>query len=160
MKKKVIPAIIIIALIFIIGGIYAGQILYQHYSYSTERADLDSYFDIKDDTDVAIILGNERIEERAYFIDGHYYMDFASVQKYLNDRFYYGIEDGLFIYTTPTAIITSEVGSSSWSDTEGGSRNLVLIRIPGDSEAVTALPLKKSIAWRPRNFPGIWRGRD
>ena len=121
MKKKVIPAIIIIALIFIIGGIYAGQILYQHYSYSTELADLDSYFDIKDDTDVAIILGNERIEERAYLIDGHYYMDFASVQKYLNDRFYYGIADNTLFYTTATKVIMSEVGTSTWTDSNGES---------------------------------------
>ena len=60
MKKKVIPAIIIIALIFIMGGIYALQIVYQHYSYSTEKADLNAYFDIKSDSDVAIILGDER----------------------------------------------------------------------------------------------------
>lgn len=123
MKKKVIPAIIIIVLIFVFAGVFALQQFMKRYSYSTEKADLDAYFGVTSATDVPIILGNEFIEEHAQILDGYYYMDFDSVQKYLNDRFYYGIEDGLFIYTTPTAIITSEVGSSSWSDTEGGSGN-------------------------------------
>lgn len=123
MKKKVIPAIIIIVLIFVFAGVFVLQQFMKRYSYSTEKADLDAYFGVTSATDVPIILGNEFIDEHAQILDGYYYMDFDSVQKYLNDRFYYGIEDGLFIYTTPTAIITSEVGSSSWSDTEGGSGN-------------------------------------
>ena len=93
MKKKVIPAIFIIVLIIIIGAIYAGQIVYQHYSYSTEKVDLNSYFKISDAEDTAIILHNSLIKERARLIDGYYYMDFDSVQKYLNDRFYYGTVD-------------------------------------------------------------------
>ncbi len=121
MKKKVIPAIIIIVLIFVFAGVFALQQFMKRYSYSTEQADLDAYFGVTSASDVPIILGNEFIEEHAQILDGYYYMDFASVQKYLNDRFYYGIEDGLFIYTTPTAIITSEVESNTWSDTEGGS---------------------------------------
>ncbi|MBQ8031391.1 MAG: SH3 domain-containing protein [Butyrivibrio sp.] len=121
MKKKVIPAIIIIVLIFMFAGVFALQQFMKRYSYSTEQADLDAYFGVTSATDVPIILGNEFIEEHAQILDGYYYMDFDSVQKYLNDRFYYGIEDGLFIYTTPTAIITSEVESNTWSDTEGGS---------------------------------------
>ncbi len=121
MKKKVIPAIIIIVLIFVFAGVFALQQFMKRYSYSTEKVDLDAYFGVTSATDVPIILGNEFIEEHAQILDGYYYMDFASVQKYLNDRFYYGIEDGLFIYTTPTAIITSEVESNTWTDTEGGS---------------------------------------
>ncbi|MCR5557530.1 MAG: SH3 domain-containing protein [Butyrivibrio sp.] len=135
MKKKVLPAIFIIALIFIIGGIYAGQIAYQHYSYSTERADLNDYFDITDSQDTAIILGNERIEERARLIDGYYYMDFASVQKYLNDRFYYGKADNALIYTTASKIITAEIDSNSWTDSDGGSgtEEYVIARSEGDT---------------------------
>ena len=141
MKKKVIPAIIIIALIIVIGGVYAGQLLYQHYSYSTERADLDSYFEIADETDVPIILGNERIEERAVLLDGHYYMDFASVQKYLNDRFYYGQADNTLFYTTASKVIMAEVGSSVWTDSDGNSQDegYVIARTVEGSEEATLL---------------------
>ncbi|WP_026653278.1 glycosyl hydrolase family 18 protein [Butyrivibrio proteoclasticus] len=121
MKKKVIPAIIIIALIFIIGGIYGYDLYKQHFSYTSERVDLDSYFDITSDSDVAIILGDERIEERALLLDGFYYMDFASVQKYLNARFYNGENDNTLIYTTASKIITADVDTGNWYDTDGGS---------------------------------------
>ena len=121
MKKKVIPAIIIIVLIFIFAGIFVAQQYLKKYSHSTDKADLDEYFGIRSESDVPIILGNEMIEEHAALFDGYYYMDFASVQKYLNDRFYYGEADEVLLYTTPTAIITSRIGTDSWSDSEGGS---------------------------------------
>ena len=145
MKKKVIPAIIIIALIFIIGGVYGLQLYREHYSYSSEKADLNSYFDITSDNDVAIILGNERIEERARLFDGYYYMDFSSVQKYLNSRFYYGTEDNTLLYTTPNRIITAEIGSSSWTDTQGGSGDEAyqIARIEGETLYVALEYVKK-----------------
>ena len=145
MKKKVIPAIIIIALIFIMGGVYALQIVYQHYSYSTEKADLNAYFDISGDNDVAIILGDEMIDERAYIYDGTYYMDFDSVQKYLNDRFYFGKADGTLVYTTATKIITNVIGTSAWSDTAGNSTDegYVISRMEGDNLLVALDYVKK-----------------
>ena len=135
MKKKVIPAIIIIVLIFIFAGIYVGQQMLKKYSYSSEVADLDAYFGVEGEDDVPIILGNERIEEHARLYDGYYYMDFASVQKYLNDRFYYGIEDGTLLYTTPTAVITNVIGTDTWSDSEGGGaqEDYIISRLEGDT---------------------------
>jgi spore germination protein YaaH len=145
MKKKVIPAIIIIVLILICAGIFAGQMWYKKYSYSNEKADLNAYFGISSETEVPILLGNEFIEERAQLWDGYYYLDFASVQKYLNNRFYYGKEDGTLLYTTPTAIITTEIGTSSWSDTTGGGAQeaYTIARLEGDTLYVALEYVKK-----------------
>ncbi len=145
MKKKVLPAIFIIALILIIGGIYAGQIAYQHYSYSTEKADLNSYFKISDEQDTAIILGNEMISERARLIDGYYYMDFPTVQKLLNDRFYYGQADNVLVYTTASKIITAEIDGKTWADSEGGSgtEDYVIAKTDGDTLLLALEYVKK-----------------
>ncbi len=145
MKKKVLPAIIIIVLIFICAGIFVAQQLIKKYSYSTEKADLEAYFGVESDNDVPIILGNERIEEHAKLFDGYYYMDFASVQKYLNDRFYYGQVDGTLLYTTPTAIITSVIGTDTWTDSEGGSgtEGYVIARLEGETLYVALDYVKK-----------------
>lgn len=134
MKKKVIPAIFIIVLIIVIGAIYVGQLMMQKYSYSTETADLYSYFDITGGEDVAIILGNEKIDEKALLLDGYYYMSFDDVQTYLNDRFYYGKEDGTVIYTTASRIITANIDTSEWYDSEGGTgtEDYVIAREYGD----------------------------
>ncbi len=145
MKKKVIPAIIIIALIFVMGGIFALQMLGEHYGYSDERADLNDYFNISGDTEVAIILGDEMIEEKASLIDGTYYLDFDSVQNYLNERFYYGQADNILVYTTATRIITSDIGSTSWYDSEGGTgdEGYVISRVEGDKFLVALDYVKK-----------------
>ncbi|MCR5404519.1 MAG: SH3 domain-containing protein [Butyrivibrio sp.] len=144
-KRNMFPAIIIIVLIFIFAGVFALQQYLKRYSYSQEKADLDEYFGINGAEDVPIILGTERIEEHALLLDGYYYMDFKSVQKYLNDRFYFGEYDGTLLYTTPTAIITSEIGSKSWSDTEGGASEepYVISRLEGEDLYVALEYVKK-----------------
>lgn len=145
MKKKVIPAIIIIVLIFVFGGIFVLQQYMKHFAYSTEMADLNSYFGVESEEDVPIIYKNEIIEEHAKLFDGYYYMDFDTVQKYLNDRFYYGEADGTLLYTTPSAIITSAIGTDSWSDTEGGGAQepYMITRLEGDTLYVALEYVKK-----------------
>ncbi|RKM58466.1 chitinase [Butyrivibrio sp. X503] len=145
MKKKVIPAIIIIALIFIIGGVYASQLYKDHFSYSSEQKDLNEYFDIKGDTDVAVLLGNQYLEERARLLDGIYYMDFEAVRKYLNGRFYYGKADEALIYTTPDAIITAKIGTGSYESTKEGAKeeNYQIARLEDDGTLLVALDYVK-----------------
>ena len=155
-KRNVFPAIIIIVLIIIFAGIFALQQYLKRYSYSTEKADLDKYFGVNGADDVPIILGSERIEEHALLLDGYYYMDFKSVQKYLNDRFYFGEYDGTLLYTTPTAIITSEIGSKSWSDTEGGASEepYVISRLEGEDLYVALEYVRKYTNFAYEGFSG------
>ena len=145
MKKKALPVIFTIVLIVLIGAIFAGQKIIEKYSYSDERADLDSYFGVTDDTDVPIILQTEPIDEHAKLIDGAYYLDIDSVHKYLNERFYEGKEDGTLIYTTPTQIITAVTGTGDYSDSDGGSgtENYQIARYEGDTFYVALDYVKK-----------------
>ena len=123
MKKKAVPILIAIALIIIIGGISFGSKIIEKYSYSKERADLSAYYSISDSEDVAIILQNEIVEERAKLIDGTYYLDLATVHKYLNDRFYMDRKENLLLYTLPEDIVRVVIGGSV-KDTEEGSKDL------------------------------------
>lgn len=123
MKKKIIPILIAVALIVIIGGISFGGKIIEKYSYSKERADLNSYYNISDPQDVAIVLQNEIIEERARLFDGTYYFDLATVHKYFNDRFYLDRNEDLLLYTLPEDIVRVVIGSSV-KETENGSEDL------------------------------------
>ena len=124
MKHKVIPVLVIIVLILMLGGGYAAKLFYDKYSYSNEQADTTSYFGIEDESDVPIILQNEKSEIHARIIDGVYYMTFSDVQNILNDRFYHGEEEGILIYTTPYAIITVNVGETTAVSTDGTVEDL------------------------------------
>ena len=73
--------------------------------------DLKKYFNIEKNDEVAIVLQNEHIETKAKLHQGVYYLDFDAVQDLLNDRFYHDVAEGLLLYTTPTEIIRTTVGS-------------------------------------------------
>jgi len=120
MRKKAFPVIFIIFAIIVLGAVYVGKKLYDKYSYSNEWTDAYTYFGITDDSDVAVVLGNEINESfDVKLIDGNYYAAFDDVQTYLNDRFYYGVNDGILVYTTASDIITSPVSSSYYYTSDG-----------------------------------------
>lgn len=119
MKKKGIPVLIAIVLILVIFGIAFGGKIIERYSYSKERADLNEYFQITGDEDVAIILQNEQLEERARLLDGVYYVDLATVHTYFNDRFYEDQTEGLLLYTLPEDIVRCVIGTSEVSTADG-----------------------------------------
>lgn len=117
--KKAIPAIIAIVLIFIVVAVAFGSSIVEKYSYSNERANPEEYFEITGEDDVPIILQDERIEERARIWNNVCYFDFATVQKYFNDRFYEDKIEQLLIYTMPDSIISTEIGSTVCRTNDG-----------------------------------------
>lgn len=114
MKKKIIPALIAIVLIFIVIGAAGGATLLEHYSYSKEYRDLDAYYNLEEPGQVAIVLQNEVIDTKARLIDGYYYMDFDSVGSILNSRFYVDEHEELLIYTTADQIVKNPIGSNTY----------------------------------------------
>ena len=123
MKKKILPVVIAIVLIIVIGGVSVGATLWNKYSYSKERADLSAYFEISDEADVAVLLQDEMIPERARLFEGVYYVDLDTVHQYFNKRFYEDKKEGLLLYTVPDDIIRTVIGSNEVTD-QDGSRNL------------------------------------
>ncbi len=134
MKKKILPVVIAIVLIIVIAAASFGTKLWEKYSYTKERADLNAYFNMSGESDVAIVLQDEIIEERAKLLDGVYYLDLATVHKYFNTRFYEDKGEGLLLYTVPDDIIRYEIGSSQVSDKEGTqSMDYIPARYEGDT---------------------------
>ena len=123
MKKKIIPIVIAIVLIIIIGGVTFGSRILEKYSYSKERADLNAYYGITGSQEVAIVLQDEIVEEKARISDGICYLDIATIHKYLNDRFYVDGGEGLLLYTLPEDIVRNSIGSSV-KETAQGSEEL------------------------------------
>lgn len=112
MKKRILPVLIAIVLIIVVAGVGMLRLFLEKYSYSKEKYDMTVYFENKSDSDVAIIHQNSFMTERAYLFDGVYYVDLDFVKTYLNNRFYYDENEGLLIYTLPTEIVETNIGSS------------------------------------------------
>lgn len=144
MKKKIIPVILAIVLILIIGCVSFGGIIIDKYSYSEERADLAAYYEISGEDDVAIVLQNEIVEERAKLIDGVYYLDLATVHKYLNERFYEDKNEQLLLYTLPQETVRTGIGSSIREDSNGSEdMGYIISRYEGDTLYIAIDYVKK-----------------
>ncbi len=113
MKKKIIPALIAIFLILVIVAGAAGVFLYQRFSYSKERADLDAYFNLQSADEAAIIYNDEIAEQKGILQDGHCYLDLDTVHSLINDRFYVDFNEKLLLYALPDEVVRIELGAAA-----------------------------------------------
>lgn len=119
MKKKILPVIVAILLILVIGGCTLGKMLLDRYSYSKEEADWNEFYQVSETDRSAIILQDEMVEEQALIRDGICYFDLATVHKYMNEVFYADLSEDLLLYATPTEVIRTTFGETSYITTEG-----------------------------------------
>lgn len=133
--KKTVTVVLAVVLIAVIAWFTFGKQVVDKYSYSDERANLYEYFSLEKEDEVAVILQNEVIEEKALLLDGVCYFDLDTVHKYFNERFYVDETEELILYTTPTEIIRTVSGTSVYNrggeDMETGHR-LTLAKVSGE----------------------------
>ena len=96
MKKKIIPVLFVLVLIILIGAVAVGLWLKEKYSYSNEALDLQEYFQVKNG-ERAILLGNDRLEEKALVENDVCYLTLSQVRRDLNEIFYVDEEEGLLL---------------------------------------------------------------
>jgi len=120
MKKKIMPIVIAVLLMLVIGGIGAGKILWDKYSYGKEVANLQEFYQVSGEQR-AIILQDEMVEEKALIREGICYFDLATVHKYLNEIFYVDLEENLLLYTTATETVTAKLGECVYTTPAGSA---------------------------------------
>lgn len=114
MKDKIIPIAAVLSLIFIIlVSIMAGKKIRQ-YVPSSEEQDLETYFGITADDEIAIELNHSIIEEKALLRDGEIYLDYDYVHDFLNDRFYWDTNENILLYTTSSDVIKASADSKDY----------------------------------------------
>ncbi len=146
--KKIIPVLVAIVLIVIIGAVAFGGKIVEKYSYSKERADLNAYFGVTADDEIAIILQNEMVEEKAKLIGSTVYFDFATVEKYFTDRFYVSEEEKLLLFTTADDVIRIQIGDESdiiYVSDIGNSLEYKAALYEGDTLYIAADYIKKYV---------------
>lgn len=126
-KKNMAPFVVAVVFIVVVLGIciIANQIVKN--TPSDVKADLYEYFgfvgNLEEKTalsmmkqdEVAIVLDYTRREERGLLIDGRVYLPEKFVKEQLNSKFYWDEHENLLLYTTPTEIISTSVGSAEYS---------------------------------------------
>jgi spore germination protein YaaH len=113
MKKRIITVLVPIVLIFIVIGAAFGSKIIERYSYSKNKADLNEYFSLTGDDEVAFVLQDKIIENKARMAGGVCYFDLPTVTKYFTDRFYINSDEQVLLFTTDTDVIRIDIGDNS-----------------------------------------------
>ncbi len=133
LRNKIISVLVAVVLIIIVAAIaFGGRIkesvaggeeiglrwflalIYpDKYSYSTQMADMNEYFQLFSQDDIAIILQDERIDDRGRLIDGTVYFSITTVEKLFTDRFYVNADGSALYYTKSDEIDIVNIGDES-----------------------------------------------
>lgn len=134
--------LLVILLIAAVGGFF----IWNRYGPSKEKADLNEYYGLVNENDLAVIVNNQVIRSNdadspaGKIIDGEAYIEYSVVRKYINKRFYWDSNESVLLYTLPNGNVSVEFGSSEYTDiTEKKSENYVILKTEGRT-AYIALP--------------------
>ena len=101
LNPRVVPVMFALLLFILIGGFAAGRFLYQKYSPSKEMADLNEYFGLESDQDMAVVVNQENVGDMARLIDGKIY---ATILP--GDR--KSVVSALLYFRSPGSIVVDE----------------------------------------------------
>ncbi|MCB6416332.1 glycosyl hydrolase family 18 protein [Dorea acetigenes] len=127
----------------IIVGIIAALFLWRRYGPSKERADLDEYYGIKSENQLAVVVNNGILEPGGMLSDGKAYVEYSLVRDYINERFYWDPNENTLLYTLPNDVVSVGVGNKEYSVSKAkNSVDYTILRTEG-STAYIALDFVK-----------------
>ena len=150
-RNAVIRWMIFIVLIIAAVG---GFVIWRKYGPSNERADLNQYYELEAENDIAVVVDNNVVRSGASAMeaeeaespapgriyDGQYYIEYSVVRERINKKFYWDPNENVLLYTLPGGSVSVEVGSKEYTDiTEKKSEDYVILKTEGRT-AYIALP--------------------
>jgi len=146
-RRQLVPVLAAVFLIIIIMIAMFISYLVKKYSPSDERMDWKEYYSLGSEDEVAILLNDEVTELKGKMIDGEVYVDTDLLYDYLNSRFYWDAKENLLLYTTPTELITAEVGSKDYTVAkEKHTESYAPVKVDGDTAYVALKYVQKYTA--------------
>lgn len=110
---KIIPVFVAVVLIAVVVTGFYGSKLLERYKYSNDEADLNEYFGIYHDYQVAMVINNTKVEEKAVYYKNAYYLSQDDTKKYFTNHFYVNIDEQMALYTTQDEIIRADLNQPS-----------------------------------------------
>ena len=129
--------------VVLIVSVIVGALLIKKFKPSKQEADLNEYYGIQKENQLAVIIDESVLGAHGIVIDGNAYVEYSVVRDFLNERFYVDHNENLLLYTLPEGTISAEVGSKEYSlQKENNSANYVILKMEG-STAYIALDFVK-----------------
>ncbi|RGU90482.1 glycosyl hydrolase family 18 [Clostridium sp. AF15-17LB] len=108
--------------------------MWKRYSPSKEKANLDKYYGIEQEGQLAIVVNNEVVEPKGMIADGKAYIQYEIVRDYINSRFYWDPNENILLYTLPKDMVSVEVGSKDYTvSKDKNSEDYVILKTEGST---------------------------
>lgn len=132
-RKRNLVIRLILAVIFVVAAVVAA-FLWKKYSPSKKEYDLNKYYGIEKEGQLAITVDNQVVEPYGMIADGKAYIQYEIVRDYINGRFYWDPNENVLLYTLPKDIVTVGVGSKDYSiSKEKKSEDYVILKTVGST---------------------------
>ncbi len=126
--------ITIVLLIFLIISAVAGVFLWNRYSPSKEQADLNKYYGIESEGQLAVIVDDQIAELKGKVEDGKTYVRYETVRDMINQRFYWDPNENILLYTLPNDVVQVPVGSKEYQvSKEKNTEDYVILKTEGST---------------------------
>lgn len=133
-RRRKNRGLLIFILIIIMIGLVGAAFLWKRYSPSKETVNLEEYYGIEQEGQIAIIVNDKVVPANGRIIDGEPYIEYSVVRDYLNSRFYWDPNENVMLYTLPKDMISVGVGSKEYSvSKETNSTDYVILKTEGST---------------------------
>ena len=115
----------------------AGALFWMKYGPSKEKADLNEYYGISGENDLAIVVDNQVLGNAGRLIDGIPYIEYSVLRDNINSRFYWDSNENIMLYTLPNGNVSVEVGEKDYTEvSEKKSEDFVILKTEGQTAYV------------------------
>ena len=146
-----------ICIITIVVGMVAALFLWNRYSPSKDKADLNRYYGIEQEDHLAVVVDEKVLDPGAITLEGRAYVEYGLVRDYINNRFYWDTEENILLYALPDEMVTVGVGKKEYSIArDKKSEDYVIVKTEGNTAYIALDFVKKytDMEYRTYEEPG------
>ncbi|MEY8516505.1 glycosyl hydrolase family 18 protein [Lachnospiraceae bacterium 29-84] len=126
------PALVAAVFITAVLMVALASVVWKKYSPTKERVDLRKYYQVQGEEDMAVVLDGKLLDQQAKYWDGHVYLEYAMVQEYLNQRFYWDANEEILRYVSGTELISVPAGGKEYRISEKQeSKDYAIVQMDG-----------------------------
>ena len=114
-NSTAVMVLVVILLIVVVAAVGVLTAAIKRHTPSDTRMDLNTYYGLEKEDDVALVLQNTVSDTKGKWMDGRVYLDYETVSNVLGGRFYWEADSSQMLYTTPKEILAIAPESTSYT---------------------------------------------
>lgn len=114
-NSNALMVLVVVLLIVVVAAVGVLTAAIKRHTPSDTRMDLNTYYGLEKEDDVALVLQNTVSETKGKWIDGRVYLDYNTVSNVLGGRFYWEADSSQMLYTTPNEILAIAPESTAYT---------------------------------------------